>query len=69
LLPSSCHGAIVGCPRIVKRVETALGAKFSHYRPARYFLENQATLLPTLTQDELGRFEMLFGDLYSLLGT
>jgi hypothetical protein len=54
-------------PRIIKRVEVALGGQFSHYRPARYFLENQATILPALSVDELGRFEALFTDLNKLL--
>lgn len=49
-----------GSDRLVKRVERALGAPFSHYRPARYLLENQGNLLGSLSDDTLAKFEELF---------
>jgi predicted ATPase len=54
-------------PRVIKRIETAIGKEFSHYVPARYFLQNQGTLLPKLSPSELDRFEALFKDLNTLL--
>jgi hypothetical protein len=52
--------------RIIKRVEAVAG-NYDHYRPARHLLENQVTLLPTLDEPTLDRFERLFTALNSLL--
>ena len=54
-------------PRVIKRIETAIGKEFSHYVPARYFLQNQTTLLLRLSASELDRFEALFKDVNKLL--
>lgn len=61
-------------PRILVRLENHLkesplpnGAKFNHYRPARYFRDNIATLESTLTESELDRFREVFSTLNDLL--
>jgi hypothetical protein len=60
--------------RILVRVEQFLGAKplggsakFSHYRPARYFTENSAALRGDLDVATLDRFEAAFKTLNALL--
>ena len=60
-------------PRILVNIEEWLKANplktgaFNHYRPARYFAENIATLGPKLNKETLGRFEAAFKDLNALL--
>ena len=60
-------------PRILKRIEdhleksAALTSFFSHYRPARYFHENLATLTPTISSATKDRFERVFKELNILL--
>ena len=63
-----------GPPRILKRIEQYLkknslpgGAKFNHYRPARYFSSNVATLENELTEPQLERWKRAFDDLNALL--
>lgn len=53
--------------RIVKRIERVTEQPFDHYRPARHFLENQMSLVPSLDADTLDRFESLFKGLQGLL--
>ena len=43
------------------------GARFNHYRPARYFSENIATLEPRISDSTLDRFEEAFKELNQLL--
>ena len=43
------------------------GAKFNHYRPARYFSDNISSLGHEISDQELGRFERIFGALNKLL--
>ena len=61
-------------PRILYRLERHIeehslphGAKFNHYRPARYFSENVSKLSDRLSEIELSRFEQAFKDLNALL--
>jgi hypothetical protein len=54
-------------PRIVKRIEAAIGSKFDHYAPAAYLLKNQAALLPQYDAPTLARFEALFSRVNPLL--
>jgi AAA15 family ATPase/GTPase len=61
-------------PRIVTRLEHFFAAKppksgtqFNHYRPARYFAENIATLSTALPPMALDRFEAAFKALNALL--
>lgn len=54
-------------PRVIKRIETAIGREFSHYVPARYFLQNQVAEHAKLSPDEVDRFEAVFKDLNKLL--
>ena len=60
-------------PRIVVNIEEHLKANplkagsFNHYRPARYFIENIATLGPKLDKPTLDRFEAAFKALNALL--
>ena len=63
-----------GAPRIVSRLEQHFennplpnGAKFNHYRPARYFSENIGSLESELTDLQLDRFQQAFNDLNKLL--
>lgn len=63
-----------GSPRILVRLEEFLSkhpmkgtAKFNHFRPARYFVENIATLKKSISEDALGRFEAAFKKLNALL--
>lgn len=63
-----------GHPRIVRRLEQHLqdnplpsGATFNHYRPARYFTDNIGSLASGLSETELGRFQLAFDRLNSLL--
>ena len=58
-----------GKGRLTKRVEAFIGAKFDHYKPARYLLEHQVELLPKLTPETLDRFEVLFERVNALLPT
>ena len=43
------------------------GAKFNHYRPARYFSDNISSLGHEISDQEFGRFERIFGALNKLL--
>lgn len=61
-------------PRILVRLKAFLGAnplkgtaRFNHYRPARYFTENIATLKKSISVPTLDRFEAAFKKLNSLL--
>lgn len=63
-----------GSPRILVRLEEFFSkhpmkgtAKFNHFRPARYFVENIATLKKSISEDALGRFEAAFKKLNALL--
>jgi len=63
-----------GPPRILVRLEQHLSnnplpndAGFNHYRPARYFAENIATLKSELTEPQLDRFRKAFAALNNLL--
>lgn len=64
----------VGPPRILRRLEDYFknnplpnGAKFNHYRPARYFSTNVDALKIDLTEAELDRFQSTFDALNDLL--
>jgi len=61
-------------PRILDAIEQHLtatplkaGSTFNHYRPARYFVENQGTLASQLSAATLSRFEAAFKALNRLL--
>ena len=61
-------------PRILCRLQRHIDehplpqdAKFNHYRPARYFSDNISSLGPEISDQELGRFERVFGALNKLL--
>ena len=61
-------------PRILNRLEQHFennplpnGAKFNHYRPARYFSENVGALGSNLTDSQLDRFQKAFDVLNGLL--
>lgn len=62
-------------PRILRAIEASLEAsplksgKFGHYRPARYFSENAATLWPKVSDATKDRFEAAFKHLNGLLKT
>jgi predicted ATP-dependent endonuclease of OLD family len=56
-----------GGDRIVRRAEEATGASFSHYRPARHFLQHQDELLPKISEEALARFVTLFERVNKLL--
>jgi hypothetical protein len=63
-----------GPPRVLKRLEQYLadnplpdGASFNHFRPARYFATNLATLEADLTEPQLARFREAFEALNALL--
>jgi predicted ATP-dependent endonuclease of OLD family len=63
-----------GSPRILLRLEEFLAnnpmkgtARFNHFRPARYFVENHATLRKSISEVALGRFEAAFKKLNTLL--
>ena len=47
--------------------ESAKSGKFGHYRPARYFSENAATLWPQVSDATKDRFEAAFKHLNALL--
>ncbi len=60
--------------RILSAIEEHLAAKplngnekFSHYRPARYLLENAQSLVDELSAETMGRFETAFKALNALL--
>lgn len=61
-------------PRVVVRLDQHFsenplgsGAKFNHYRPARYFAENSEKLKKAISAGTLDRFEKAFKQLNSLL--
>ena len=61
-------------PRILRRIEAWLknssmpnNASFNHYRPARYFSENSASLGQELDEASLARFQRAFDALNKLL--
>ncbi|GAB6904723.1 hypothetical protein JCM12296A_05570 [Desulfosarcina cetonica] len=60
-------------PRVLRAIEAYLEANpfksgtFGHYRPARYFSENVATLWPQVSDTTKERFETAFKHLNSLL--
>lgn len=63
-----------GHPRILDRLERRLtkhplpnGARFNHYRPARFFSENIGSLSNDLSPAELDRFQQAFDTLNALL--
>lgn len=63
-----------GATRIVSRLEQHIkknplpkGAKFNHYRPARYLSENIGSLKSKLTDPQLDRFQKVFDTLNKLL--
>ena len=63
-----------GPPRILRRLENHFennplpnGARFNHYRPARYFSEKINSLASELTEPQLDRFREAFKALNSLL--
>ena len=63
-----------GSSRILQKIERFLesnplpgGAKFNHYRPARYFAENISSLKAELTKPQLDRFRKAFSTLNELL--
>ena len=63
-----------GPPRVISRLGQYLktnslpeGAKFNHYRPARYFANNIGPLAEELSQQELKRFQQVFDKLNALL--
>jgi hypothetical protein len=62
-----------GDPRVLRAIETWLetnplkSGKFGHYRPARYFQENVATLWPQVSDATKDRFEAAFTRLNGLL--
>lgn len=63
-----------GSPRVLVRLGQHLeknplprAATFNHFRPARYFAENLATLEPELTEPQLDRFREAFSTLNALL--
>ena len=63
-----------GHPRVLRRVEKCLTenplpqeARFNHYRPARYFSSNVESLAEHLREEELVRFEKVFGAINALL--
>lgn len=58
---------LTGTDRITKRIERVIGKEYDHYDPARYFLENQVALLPSVDAATLDRFEQLFQRLNPLL--
>ena len=64
----------VGHPRVLRRIEDHLTksplaqqARFSHYRPARYFSANASSLAEHLGNEEVDRFETLFRAVNGLL--
>jgi len=61
-------------PRILIKIEEYLkeyplqkNAGFSHYRPARYLVDNFDKLIPSLPEDAINRFENAFSALNKLL--
>ena len=61
-------------PRILRRIEEYAkehplpdGARFNHYRPARYLAENVGAVESGLSDAELDRFQRLFDALNTLL--
>ena len=64
----------VGYPRVLRRIEDHLAqnplpqeARFSHYRPARYFSANVNSLAEHLGDEDVGRFEAIFRAVNALL--
>jgi hypothetical protein len=54
-------------PTVLSRLEAFFqanplksGAKFNHYRPARYFVENTTALVATIPPEVIDRFETAF---------
>jgi len=58
---------LAGGPRILKRIEAALGRPVDRYRPAAHMLRNQTKLLTRIDTVTLSRFEALFKRVNSLL--
>ncbi len=56
-----------GGGRIIRQVEAAADGSFSHYKPARYFLQNQGDLLTKVGEEALERFVALFERVNTLL--
>jgi len=63
-----------GSPRVLVRIEQYLennplpnDARFNHYRPARYFAENIATLESDFSEPQLERFRQAFAAVNALL--
>jgi len=72
--PVSANDLNLGPPRILQSLEGYIAdhplkgaAVFGHYRPARFFVENVASLSPRLSEATLQRFEAAFKKLNSLL--
>ena len=64
----------VGPPRVLRRIEDHLAenplpqeARFSHYRPARYFSANANSLAEHLGDEDVDRFETVFQAVNALL--
>jgi predicted ATPase len=55
-----------GADRILARIE-AVGGKFNHNDPSNWLLNNRASVVPTLRQETLDRFEALFDALNATL--
>lgn len=51
--------SLKGEDRIVKRLERAIGGSFDHNAVASYFMENQISILPALSEETLHAFESL----------
>ena len=80
-LVNGAYGSSIGMddlsmshPRILRRIEEYLeenplpgNVSFNHYRPARYFSENIGALTDKLSDEDLGRFQLAFDALNSLL--
>ena len=58
---------LVRLTRFLERSPLKGRARFSHYRPARYFVENVSDLTKAISPATLGRFETAFIRLNSLL--
>ena len=60
-------------PRVLRAIEAYLEqnplklGSYGHYRPARYFSENVATLWPRVSDEAKDRFEAAFKHLNTLL--
>jgi predicted ATP-dependent endonuclease of OLD family len=65
---------VEGSQRVLQKIERFLatnelpgGAKFNHYRPARYFAENISSLKADLSKPQLDRFRKVFSALNEIL--